>query len=391
MRSRLIILQLWKPQLGGAEVHTAQLAKFLSKNLEVFFSTPYVFWWNRYFSNFRSPSSRFNRSSIKVMEVSYAFPALYSFFLKIKPQWIILPKPVPSFGKYWLYLLIKLFEIKCIVIEHAVPPFYPGIRSICGFPVIGYSTLKKMIRYDFRLAFPHKVVCVSNYLRNRLMQSYHLSLNKSLVIYNGIDFSLFRISSSLRASLRKKFQCPSHIILGYVGRLEGIKRIDRLIKAVHVLCYQYKFPIKLFIVGEGSRYYALNRLVIELGLDDVVTFLKPCSDPWNIYPLFDFFVLPSDMESFCISLLEAVACGCFPVCTYVGGVKEILDVIPYFWSCNPNLNQLVQSLVDAVRFFMSKNSSDINRFRIENRKSIKERFDLYNNLNKYYRLLQQLN
>lgn len=341
MKPRVCILQLWKPQLGGAEVHTAQLANFLTKDLEVLFATPYVSWWDRYFANFRSISFCRNRPFVNIMEVSYKFSSLYQFFVNIKPQVVIVPKPVPSFGRYWLYLLIKLFNIKCLVIEHAVPPYYPEVKNIYGFPFIGFSTFKKIIRYDFRLIFPHKVVCVSNYLRNRLIESYHLSSDSSLVIYNGVDFSLFRYSSSLRSSLRRKFMCSSHIILGYIGRLEPIKRIDRLIKAAHVLHYQYKFPIKLFIVGDGSCYSELAGLVSKLCLEDIVTFLEQSHAPWNIYPMFDFFVLSSDNESLSISLLEAIACGCFPVCSYVGGIKEIFDVLPYSWSYQPNLNHLV--------------------------------------------------
>ena len=49
------------------------------------------------------------------------------------------------------------------------------------------------------------------------------------------------------------------------------------------------------------------------------------SDVAQLLPQFDVFALPSQAEGISNTLLEAMACGCAPVATHVGGNAELID------------------------------------------------------------------
>ena len=63
----------------------------------------------------------------------------------------------------------------------------------------------------------------------------------------------------------------------------------------------------------------------DLSIRDDCTFEPAQSDvaPW--FQRMDIFVIPSRTESFPNALLEAMACGCAPVGSSVGGIPELID------------------------------------------------------------------
>ncbi len=117
------------------------------------------------------------------------------------------------------------------------------------------------------------------------------------------------------------------LIIGAVKSLEPIYAIDILIKAfASVSSAQGHQNLRLLIVGDGSLRNSLENLSKELGLANVdfVGKVDPFSIP-DYHRSIDIFVNVSLMESFGVSVLEAMSCGKPVIVSKVGGLVEITD------------------------------------------------------------------
>ena len=61
-----------------------------------------------------------------------------------------------------------------------------------------------------------------------------------------------------------------------------------------------------------------------LHISDHVSFLGKQNHVERLIPLAHVLLMPSEMESFGLAALEAMACGVVPVATRVGGVPELI-------------------------------------------------------------------
>ena len=182
---------------------------------------------------------------------------------------------------------------------------------------------------------PHSVVCVSEAVRSRLVNDYRFSPQKTITIHNGIDTSKFRPDPRVRAAARYGWGIPSEdMVFGAVGRLAPVKAYDVAIAAFKEL----KLTIRdrglwLVLVGDGPSRVELEGLVKKNGLVGSVIFPGSTERPWEIYPGFDVFIMPSLSEGLPLSLLEAMASGCPPIANGVGGIPEVVT--------NPHMGWLI--------------------------------------------------
>jgi glycosyltransferase involved in cell wall biosynthesis len=64
---------------------------------------------------------------------------------------------------------------------------------------------------------------------------------------------------------------------------------------------------------------------MNLGVADRVHFLGKQDNVNELLPLADLMLMPSEMESFGLAALEAMACSVPTIATRVGGVPELID------------------------------------------------------------------
>ncbi len=110
-----------------------------------------------------------------------------------------------------------------------------------------------------------------------------------------------------------------------VARLAKIKRLDLLIKAFH-LAFADEPHVRLRIVGEGNEYPLLVRTVRELSLQQQVDFCGalPHRQVKEEMQHAHCLVLCSDVETFGLVLIEAIACGLPVIATKCGGPEDIV-------------------------------------------------------------------
>ena len=146
------------------------------------------------------------------------------------------------------------------------------------------------------------------------------------VIPCGVNLELFRPIDKDRAKQQLGFGNDKVILC--VGRIEPLKGIDRLLRAMTYL--QDNPGLRLVIIGgdehSQDEMARLQKLSRNLQIDGAVSFLgliKQEKLPY-FYSAADVCVVPSYYESFGLVALESIACGTPVVATNVGDLKTII-------------------------------------------------------------------
>ena len=86
-----------------------------------------------------------------------------------------------------------------------------------------------------------------------------------------------------------------------------------------------EIPAQLVLVGDGPDRSAAEWLAHDLGIQARVHFLGKQERVNELLPLADLMLMPSELESFGLAALEAMACKVPSIATRVGGVPELID------------------------------------------------------------------
>lgn len=150
------------------------------------------------------------------------------------------------------------------------------------------------------------------------------------LVYNGLDYGAFGTDTSARERLRRTWGVSATTVaIGTASSISARKQIDHLIRAVASLV-DAGLNVKGYIAGQPvlpgdeQELSRLRALVSELGLQSHVTFLGYVEPAEPLYHAWDVCVSTSEYETFGMTMLEAMACGC-PVVAYPGG--SIAEVI----------------------------------------------------------------
>ena len=141
-----------------------------------------------------------------------------------------------------------------------------------------------------------------------------LPAERFVVVYNSLNALSagggLVVDRLLKQGALKEKDCFAAI---FVGRLVSRKRLDLLIRAVHVINQSGK-RLRLLIVGDGPELGGLRELVLSLGLTDAVEFKRACYEEDQLRSEFskcDFSVVPHAAG---LSVVHAMAYG-LPVIT----------------------------------------------------------------------------
>lgn len=174
------------------------------------------------------------------------------------------------------------------------------------------------LRKNFKRGMLDKIVCVSDWQRE-MLHEYHLPPERMTTIHNGVD--LARFEKVMPTDLPDLADVPS---LVQVANVMPDKDYDTLLQAAAILKSHIK-KFRLYLVGRGTASPAMHVRIKELGLEDLVFPLGPCSDVPAILAACDVFVLSTRSEVFNIAVLEAMATGLPVITSDVPGFAEMFD------------------------------------------------------------------
>jgi glycosyltransferase involved in cell wall biosynthesis len=181
-----------------------------------------------------------------------------------------------------------------------------GHRDLTG------EAFKRLLRVTDRMVDAVVVNC--EFMRHYLVSQERVPEVKVRLCYNAVDADQYR-----RRTMPANAEYP---VVGTVCSLRPEKAVDTLIRAFASLGGLAR---KLVIVGSGPEEAKLRTLATELGIGERCQFVAATSDVVEWLSQIDIFVLPSRSEALSNSLMEAMACGCCPIASNVGGNPELVE------------------------------------------------------------------
>ena len=199
--------------------------------------------------------------------------------------------------------------------------FHPFILSVWGSDVFEFP--KKSIL--------HKTILAKNLKKADVILSTSkiMALEAQQYTTQNIDITPFGIDTSL---FQPK-QTPSlfdknDIIIGTIKSLESVYGIDTLIETFKLLINKFQTtPLKLLIVGDGTKKKDFQQMVSNLDLKDRTIFVGkvPHNEIPRYHNMIDIPVFLSNSESFGVAVIEASACEKPVVVSNVGGLPEVVE------------------------------------------------------------------
>ncbi|MFC1747540.1 glycosyltransferase family 4 protein [Pseudomonadota bacterium] len=142
------------------------------------------------------------------------------------------------------------------------------------------------------------------------------------VIHNGIDFK--RMDQQLPIDCRQLVGAKTdELLMATTGSLIHRKGVDLLLGAMQMLKGS---AVRLAIIGDGDERPALERMALELGVNERVVFLGERADVAGLLRGgVDLFVSAAREEVFGLVLAEAASAGLPVIAPRVGGIPEVVD------------------------------------------------------------------
>jgi N-acetyl-alpha-D-glucosaminyl L-malate synthase BshA len=163
------------------------------------------------------------------------------------------------------------------------------------------------------------VTAVSEFLRKMTVEEFGVT-RPIEVITNFIDIE--RHCSGRTAANRASFAAPGEKILLHMSNFRPVKRVPDIVRVLERV--QRELPAVLLMVGDGPERAAAQALARRLGVSDRVRFLGRQDQIEDITAVADLYLLPSELESFGLSALEAMACGVPVIGSDAGGLPEVV-------------------------------------------------------------------
>ncbi|RJF71952.1 glycosyltransferase [Deinococcus cavernae] len=203
------------------------------------------------------------------------------------------------------------------------------------------------------MACAHKIVCVSNSLREQVHELRLASPHKTLVLGagspNGVRPPPPADSEAIEA-LRQQLKLHDQSVIGFVGRFTRDKGMAELMEAFWQI-RQVVPGTKLLLIGdyeEGDSAGAAVRQAIDQTPDVVRAGFVP--DFYPYYPLMTVLALPTSREGFPTVALEAAAFGLPLVTTTATGARDVVQDGVTGWQVPVgDADALAQALLEALK------------------------------------------
>jgi glycosyltransferase involved in cell wall biosynthesis len=182
-----------------------------------------------------------------------------------------------------------------------------------------------------RMDYPERGTWYTRYLYNRKVDGVVAISQKiaELLIAAGVEGERIRLIHSgiephaFDIAAVTPDAHPERVIVGTAAVLEERKGHRFLLEAGQRLKAQ-GCRVKYCLAGTGSLRESLETTVIQLGLKEDVQFLGFVADMPGFLTNVDIVVLPSLLEGFGVSVLEAMAAGKAVIASRVGGLAELV-------------------------------------------------------------------
>ena len=215
------------------------------------------------------------------------------------------------------YATVFSFLVHANVAARLLKPFFPDTRLIQSIQTTQPNPAWHWKAQAIAQHAADVIVVPSQSVVDVAVERSHIPSEKIVVISNAVDLSDF---SDLAADpARERLFDSRPVPIGFIGRLDPVKRISDLIDAVAHL----DGLVQLHIFGEGPERPRLERQIADLRIETRVTLHGSVQHPREALRRVALLVLPSEAEGFGLVLIEAMAAGIPVVATDAPGIRNV--------------------------------------------------------------------
>lgn len=251
--------------------------------------------------------NRFEINDIKVNVLNYnrntisgSLSILFAIFKYCKKNSVQI---VHSHHRYFdtlVWILKPFLKIKTIT----------SVQSkVSGFKLFSYKA--------------QKLIACSKSIKKHLINNFSINKSRITVIYNAVETKEF-VSTKTKAELINELNIPpDKFIIGYFGRLDfNEKGIDVLLSAFEDLS-KTNSEFHLLLIGDGPNNQEVKGFCVLHKTN--ATFLSSKENIFDYYKLINLFVLPSKVDPFPLTMLEAGFMNCPFIGSNVDGIAELIE------------------------------------------------------------------
>ncbi len=166
------------------------------------------------------------------------------------------------------------------------------------------------------------VTAISSHLRERTREAFGIA-SEIEVIRNFVNCDVYVRKPELVAEMRPRFAEPGERLLVHLSNFRPVKRVQDVVEVFARVAKA--MPARLMLIGDGRDRSVAEYLAREHDVQDRIHFVGKQDNVNELLPLADLMLMPSEMESFGLAALEAMACGVPSIATNVGGVPELIQ------------------------------------------------------------------
>lgn len=236
-----------------------------------------------------------------------------------------------------------------------VAPTYSEFENILSSPLksrkiawfhtdVGYDPDKTRVlnRINQLLKFDW-VIFGSKQTREIITDLYKIEYPKSTVIYNAI-----KIDEVRKRATEFAINYEKRPVFSSMGRLHSRKNYHTLMN-IHKKLLDEGFSHSIAVIGGGNEMDNLRNQAKELGVEKTFLLLDSQINPYPYIINSDYFVMPSESESYPLTIGEVMGLQIPIISTNVGGIPEMIDHNVDGYLVNPD----EQSIYEGMKLFLT--------------------------------------
>ncbi len=170
----------------------------------------------------------------------------------------------------------------------------------------------------------HKIVAISEMVKEDIIRWYGVSEDLITVVYNGVDIERFHPRNrQYREEIRERHGIGNELVILFVSNNFKMKGLNLLMKGLAALKKEEPRRFRLLILGR-DRQAPYLRLARRLGIFEEVVFAGSTDEPEKYYGAADLLVHPTFYDACSLTVLEALASGLPVITTASNGASGML-------------------------------------------------------------------
>ena len=290
--------------------------------------------------------------------------------------------------------IVKKYKIDILHVHYAIPHAYaalmakqmlnsigvkiPVVTTLHGTDItlVGSNpSYKTAVEYSINNS--DYVTAVSDSLKDDTLSLFNIKKQID-VIPNFVNLEKYNSISSKTNLLNN-----NHQIITHVSNFRKVKRIMDVIDIFYGI--QKEISAKLLMIGDGPEKNKAEKKSKKLGIKDKVIFFGKSNETNKILSFSDLFLLPSEIESFGLSALEAMAANVPVISSNTGGIPEVN--IDNFSGRLSDIGDIKKMINDSVEILSNKKLHEI--FKSNARKRAED-FDIHKIVPRYEKVYNDL-